>query len=788
MKYYEMYDMYCFLRDELHPEDTPEWRNYKEKMEKFFEELKPYFKPDNLNRYKAISEEDYKRLEPLFDEVTEASNDFTNSYKNIIEPESKTLPPIKEVALNFNNEFLAKAYVEYKNIKPNPNFSLKDQMEDFRYISVQMSSNDIKKLGAAQSDRTQMKVNINGQEVKGVFTNKTFFDGKKEYEPFFPRMAEKYPKYAKFFNGIDKERFYKNGIQDQNPFYLFNKDKNFDIYYGETRRTAVVNYINSMNLTKEEKALASNFIFEDDFYEAMVDFSGELGKIATPIVIGKDRVGMKEGERIDMRNSAMSGVANLIGCPNVIANSRPIAVYDENGKKYDEGTFMEFATGKDYNNLDAVDEMRLMKLSDFETTEAKQSIADLQVLDYICGNIDRHVGNMFYNVDPKTHKLKGVVGIDNDSSFTKNDIPQNKGYLRLPGVNNLRVINEKTANSISKLTEGQLKATLHGFGLDDASIKAAWKRVSKLKEAIRNGKEYANLKHLQKTKQVEKFKKPYITIVKKEDWKKISFSDVHDGASNYFKSVEGVSEGVTKTAGISLHTSMRKESALAGMRAAMGKSQTEFLYTKAKNASPWFFASTRYKNIITKVKEYHEEKINGLDMSEDNEKKWQKLGEVKDAINVYKREKIRDGFIDENWNMKKPLTGKDLERMLLVKGLETYAERMEKEKKVLEDMKLKYSEEKRKAREVNKFVLKDPKDQAKLVKEKQEALEKEQLAKQQEVIVANEVSNNVSASIPNLIEENNNLIKKEEVEINKPQKEVEEKEKKAAIQDIEKEM
>lgn len=789
MKYYEMYDMFCFLRDELRPEDTPEWRNYKEKMEKFFEELKPYFKPDKLNRYKAITAEEYKRLGPLFDEATEASNDFSDSYKNIIEPLNKNLPPIKDVAINFNNEFLAKAYVEYKNIKPNPNFSLKDQMEEFRYVSVQMSSNDIKKLGAAQSDRTQLKVNLDGQEVKGVFTNKTFFDGKKEYYPFFDRMAEKYPKYAKFFNGINKEKFYEKGMENQQPLFLYNKDKNFETYLGEDARNAVINYINSMGLSNEEKALATKFVLEEDFYEAMVDFSSELGKIATPIVIGKDRVKMKDGDRIDMRNSAMSGVANLIGCPNVIANSRPMAIYDENGKKYDEGTFMEFATGKDYNNLDPIDEMRAMKPSDFDTTEAKEAIADLQVLDYICGNVDRHAGNMFYNIDPKTHKLIGVVGIDNDSSFTKKDIPLNKSYLRMPSVNNLKVINDRMAKTITNLTEGQLKATLHGFGLDEESIQAAWKRVTKLKEAIRNGKEYADIKRIPKKAKVAKFKKPYITIMKKEDWKKVSYEDIHDKENNYFFTVDRVSNKVSKLDGIGMHTAMRKNAALAGMRAAMGKAQTEFLYTKAKNASPWFFASTRYKNIITKVKEYHEEGIAGDDMSVNNEKKWEKLDAVKDAIDVYKREKIRDGFIDENWNMKKNLTGKDLERILLVKGMETYVERMKQEKKVLEDMKNNFSKERQKVREINDFVTKDPEEKAQLLKQKQEKLVKEQLAKEQEALLAKEVDNNVSASVP-FVEENNNLIKKEEVEIVPQQKEaeVEVKEKKVVIQDIEKMM
>lgn len=787
MKYYEMYDMFCFVRDELRPAQTPEWNNYKEKMEKFFEELKPYFKPDANNKYKAISDEEYQRLDSLFDDVAKASNEFTNSYNNIIEPENKNLPPIKDVAVNFNNEFLAKAYVEYKNIKPNPNFSLKDQMEDFRYVSVQMTSNDIKKLGAAQSDRTQMKVNIDGKEVKGVFTNKTFFDGKKELMPIFPRMAEKYPKYAKFFNGIDKEAFYKDGIQSSQYFALF-KD-NGGTYVGENARDAVVNYLRGLKLSQAELALAQDFIFEQDFYDAILDFAGEIGKVSTPIVIAKDRIGMKTGDRIDVRNSAMSGVANLIGCSGVIANSRPLVIYDEHGKKFDEGTFMEFARGKDYNNLAPVDEMRLMKPEDFETPSVKEDLADLQVLDFICGNVDRHAGNMFYDIDPKTRKIKSIVGIDNDSSFTKVDVPINKSYMRMPGVNNLKVINERMAKTITNLTEGQLKATLHGFGLDDASIKAAWHRVEQLKDAIKNGKEYSKTGKIPSRKKTAGMKKPYLTIVKKEDWKKISLEDVHDKENNYFNTLERVATNVSKRDGMNPYTLLRKQSALAGMRSAMGSAQTGFLLNKAKNASPWFFASTRYKNILTKVREYHEEPTIGDDMTVANEKKWEKLHEMKDAIDVYKREKIRDGFIDENWNMKKNLSGKDLERLLLVKGMETYVDRMEKEKKVAVDMKTAFKNERNKVLDADKFIFKTKEEKERLVKEKLEKEEQEKQIKEQEVLVANPVSHNVSASIP-VVEEDNNLIKKEEVEVNKaPQKEAEAKEeKKVVIQDIEKAM
>ena len=778
MKYYEMYDMYRFIRDELSPAETDEWNNYKEKMEKFFAELKPYFTPDKQKNYMPISEEEYRRLDTLFDDAVKASNDFTKSYKNIIEPFNEKLPPIKDVAINFNNEFLSKAYVEYKNINPNPNFSLKDQMEDFRYVSVKLTNNEIKKLGAAQSERMQMNVNLGGQEVKGVFTKKTFFEGNKDLMPIFPRMVEKYPKYAKFFNGIDKDAFYKDGLQSQQFALLLDKDGN--LLKGEKARDAVSNYLRSMKLTNSEMQKAIDFIFEEDFYDAITDFATQVHAVATPTVIAKNRIGMKVGDRIDMRNSAMSGVATLLGCSNVLAKSRPLAIYDEQGKKYDEGTFMEFVNGKDINNIAPVDEFRLMTNDDFETPEVKEQLADLQVLDFICGNVDRHAANMFYNVDPVTHKLIGVVGIDNDSSFTRSKLQYNKTYMRLPGVNNLKVINERMARTITNLTEGQLKATLHGYGLDEASIKAAWIRTQQLKLAIHNGKNYEDTVYIPGKQDAHK--EPFITIVKKEDWKDLTLEQIHKGENNYFATIDRAKKYPQEHEDVGYRLNSKKEAAFAGLRCAMGKAQTKYLLNKAKDAAPWFFASARYKNILTKIKEYHEQKAEDVNPLK-NEKKWKKLAEMKEAINVYKNEKIRDGVIDENWNMKRDLTGRDLDRIKLVKDMETYVERIEKEKGYVENVKKEYDAKKEKANKVNEFLNQPIEKQAKQIQLKLNTANKKEEVKE-DVIVANEISKNDSISI--IQPQDNLLIKQEEVDINKVDKEVKVEEKNIEKEDIEK--
>ena len=44
-----------------------------------------------------------------------------------------------------------------------------------------------------------------------------------------------------------------------------------------------------------------------------------------------------------------------------------------------------------------------------------QQLSDIEVLDFICGNVDRHMGNLIYTVE--NNKIVSVKGVDNDSSF-----------------------------------------------------------------------------------------------------------------------------------------------------------------------------------------------------------------------------------------------------------------------------------------------------------------------------------------------------------------------------------
>ncbi len=209
---------------------------------------------------------------------------------------------------------------------------------------------------------------------------------------------------------------------------------------------------------------------------------------------------------IDRRNSAMSTVAELLGVGNVIAGSRPMTIVHE-GKEI-TGTFMNFAEGWDPDDMNPANPLMSAGPEDMITTESLESLANLQALDFICGNVDRHSGNMFYKFDNgKPPKFLGVQGIDNDYSFCLYE-GHNMVFL-----DNLSIIPEKTAQKIMSLTPALLEVTLSPYGLSKEEIDAAWNRTHRLQERITSDAEYFL------DKPADYVEKGHIRVVKEDDLK-----------------------------------------------------------------------------------------------------------------------------------------------------------------------------------------------------------------------------------------------------------------------------
>lgn len=748
MKLKEMEAVFNYICTDLQPENIDEWVAYKNNMEKLFTELKPYYEPDENNNYKSITEAEYENISKIFDTVAKKSNTLIKAYSKVnekgVDKYGRPAPGVVELVKNLNDEFFSKGYVEFKNIKPNPNIPLKDQLDNFRDLFVSISNQDIKKLGGYQSSRLQMSVNLDGEEIKGVFTNKTFYNAKEDFASLFSGFAEKYPKYKDFYEAIDPKKFFEDEVfRNSDIENLLQGDGAIDDE--DLREEAIKSYLSKAGFPQVVRDKGAAYAKDDDFYKSLLDFSAQLPMVSTNILYNKVGLDLNNLERIDVRNSAMSAVANLIKVPNLVAKARNLAVYDEAGKKITDGTFMEFAKGKDLINLAPVDEMRLMTAENFENYQIKKQLADLQILDYICGNIDRHAGNMLYDIDPATKNLKGIVGIDNDSSFGKNVPNPNKSTVRLPSINGMRVISEDMANRIQNLTEGELRSTLHGYGLSEKSIDAAWERTKQLQMAIENGEPYK--KHNAIVGVVSSYN-PFITVMSDEDFKSVNLAYCAGNSENYFAQLIRVKDSFKTPDELDDRLHQRAFALNSGFVSAIGKGQTQVFVNKAKQAAPKWFASNRYKNFMAKLNDFHNTEIKGTNpFTEENKVKFDKLDELKKAIEVYKSEKIRDGYIDDKWNLKKKVTGKDLDRILLVKDTEKYVNRIEKEKILAQDAKTKYEDTLNNVNEANKFFNMSKNEKIKLVEDKLKALGVDLKKKDETVIKANAIEDEINKKL-----------------------------------------
>ncbi len=117
---------------------------------------------------------------------------------------------------------------------------------------------------------------------------------------------------------------------------------------------------------------------------------------------------------------------------------------------------------------------------DFTNPMTQKGLSDLQLLDAITGQADRHGGNIY--IDQGTGKVKGI---DNDLAFSKGEglgSPYGK-YHDLPSM-----VDEKTAKMILKKKAKNLPKVLkskYGGGLTDQEIKDQQTRLREVKKYLK---------------------------------------------------------------------------------------------------------------------------------------------------------------------------------------------------------------------------------------------------------------------------------------------------------------
>ncbi|MBQ7713663.1 MAG: hypothetical protein IJT71_02110, partial [Oscillospiraceae bacterium] len=499
------------------------YQNYIQSLGKLNEQLDKYYEPDENGAVSALEQEGKDELMTALAETATLGETFLADAASKGDDLNAGVPDM----VGKVQEMLSHDYETLGVYDPKEGeMSLPELQQDARTQVVDLRGVKLGKLGNAQSSRLPMTVvGATGEKRRGVFTKASYVSIKQPFQKMLDKAAEQCG------NGETKEKL-----------------KNFVSHYrdGLEKYGIPVNFTAAKNATDEE-LIGSIFLkmwqgkgdedalkkeVSDIFEIAGLDagsFSGSPRRTLTKEIMSHAtdaglwmngvQLKLKEGERLDQRNSAMSAVAGLLGVSKLVARANNMKCIDEDGNVV-EGTFMDFAEGVDLMGKDGFEEFSRVSMDPFQPPcKMNVALADLQVLDYLCGNMDRHAGNMTYRIN-ENGKFTGLQAIDNDSSF---------GLGRPRDVRSIKVITTGMADKIDKMTPEMLKFTLRGRGLGEAEIDAACGRLEELKGALQKSVSYKDHPEL---------KAGTMHRIEPADLERVNIGKLKQGGGSLFESIE----------------------------------------------------------------------------------------------------------------------------------------------------------------------------------------------------------------------------------------------------------
>ena len=518
------------------------------------------------------------------------------------------------------SEVAASNYRLLQSYDPQKPRTLPDLLEEARTLFVDLRGEKLKdEVGSAQNKRRPLTfLDDQGKELTGVFTPKKHSNNWASIEKMLkdyakkknaPAIAKQYfPNLMRDLNtdrgaralGLDEKADKSARLEALHTRLVEMQKDNFGKGVGELLAALY---------STEEEPLDSEALSKElgDAWGKVVPYV--LAKHATKILNNNMIAKIHDGARLDNRNAAMSAVAELLNVPDLIAKSVPMRIVNAEGE-IEEGTFMAEAKGTDVNNLKPgealYDGKSLRKLDG----RAMKAIADLQVLDFICGNTDRHAANVVYKFDPVTWKLIGVQGFDNDTAFgaLKPKDGDFVAFLTMP--KDMGAVSESMYQRLRQITPEILKFSLRGFGLTEEELDAAADRLKTVKEAIEAGNQFYQDREKEQQKQLaddpealppkqQPLVQDKIRVMKDEEWSSLSWDDL-----NREKQMQRWSGGEQKTETVSANFFTKARNMVSSIPAAYKKQIKNKPYVPLRSEKPIGSRNRALPDTLRKELEY----------------------------------------------------------------------------------------------------------------------------------------------------------------------------------------
>ena len=457
-------------------ENSPHEKNYNvvcEKLKKLVE-ISNRLKSEKVK----INPVQYKQLTESYEKVKNACDAYFERKDSFSEFEKQRAVIFQDIS-----KVLEKDINVLKSFNPQNPISLSEVLEKSRTHKVVLDSSKLKTVGGALSTRRPIRTN-DGR--KGFFTPITIYNQDEKW-------AEKLKDYEEIFGSIsdeckDKLKLLKSDekLQIGVSRYIWKTTVTKEDKDKSEIKERVTNLACELGMGKSADEVKALFDEKPALYDKMIDFMNSVISIAT-----KQRVmavsGIKKGDNISIRNCAMTDVAQMLGCPHLLANSTEMTV-EIDGQEI-KGVFMETAKGTDTHRLKENDLIFKAKESSFKSISSVQQILDLQVLDYICGNTDRHSANMCYQFQKNSSgevRFVGVQGIDNDCAFGRLNPPEGQSVMKMVKPEKMQYMTKSMAMRLKDLKKPALELKLAQYNFSKEEMDALWKRVNTLKNAVMN--------------------------------------------------------------------------------------------------------------------------------------------------------------------------------------------------------------------------------------------------------------------------------------------------------------
>jgi len=506
---------YMTLMEEMIPQDQNEvYASLIQNINILNAKMDELYTRNEEDKYPELNEESSKELTKLYINVM-------NDAQSIIREQGKTKTEkvrrdiakgIYDICEKDVNTLISADYTK--------GITLPELVKNARTVTVDLGNQELQKSSGSMSSRIPIEyTDENGNVISGFFTKESYYTPTKEYQDILAKQREEFPQFSKLIDELSKMKITTENLGQ----FLYEEELN-----GLGGLKKILSFVNE-GLVKagipqamlKEAYKTQGFTA---FYKSLGNKFKDLRTRVNCMGDGQGWLKIPEGSNIDSRNTAMSVVANLLNMPDIIAKAESMEIV-VNGEKI-KGTFMANAKGSEFYHLKPDDPIKTYGNEVYDSPKVFNQLADLQVLDYICGNLDRHEGNFFMEFDtsdPEHPKLSKITGIDNDMSFGTLD-PEADKMLRIGNkfvrMDDMACISRKTFDTLMGIDDAMLKTCLRGFNFSEGEINACCLRLNQVKEKVLSDIQFF------KDNPGKNIVKGKIKIIEDDQWKDYSINDL----------------------------------------------------------------------------------------------------------------------------------------------------------------------------------------------------------------------------------------------------------------------